>query len=481
MSIIKSLFQNHINKDLDNNFVESLKAILFLTPPKKEDFEDLISLHVSDIKDKSDHSYKNLSDQFFTDTDENEEEYSVASHFTYKKNNSSKVVYYNLGDFLIYKLLENLRRLYAANKVSSNNKTSGYQNNYNKNLPGYFNNLKANQSVDLNNKKQLIETQNVIYQIADILKEYLYFSDKEQIYQKAILGKDIKIKPIELLAYINCHEHLSDDSKIKNFNLLKQHISNHKMSDSFINHCSGLIFKEKDRDTIQLILNHTDDNLLFKSLNVSNGYRYGWFSLTIDHLISKDTAHTFSTENKLALLHVVSSSDLLDNDFFHKFISNPEEFTQKFKSLFVDEKIKEAINKDALKYLNPIFLGIKKSTDVVYELITSLNSAYFLNKVIYDDNYKENQKQMIYNLYDFNNPELLKNCISYINHNNKNNMKGFLNIGNISSNKEAISFILSLDSSYIEICKAAYLNIKLNETVKNSESLQEKKSPRTKI
>lgn len=459
-SNIQLFLHNHLNKDIDQNFIDSLEAIMFLTPPNSEEFNNIYSMSVqpkSDEEAEFGGSYnlaqllkaKLQSDRYNTYGDR---EYSYGFRDTYENTNKNTVTYqYNLVDFFIYKLNENLRRCYSEQK--SQEKQKSYRHKPHE-----------------NNKEYLIKSQNYIYQAIDMLEQYISFDKEKKHYAKAILGKDAVMTSIELWTYLNCHEFLTSENKTKHLSILNKHFDNHQFSGSFIKAFKGFIYKKDDIDTINLVLENSDKTDILESLKTSN-LKYGWTFAALQHILKNDSDEV-SDISKVDILNAIINSKLLDSQFYNTFVSNNKEFENQLSSFFTSIFDIEQDNSDCVtKIVNKMdlsLLGKSHTYDFVINQIKKLDNPHLLVNILGTHRVEPHQKVKLYKLYNWEDQKNIKKVIDIINinPNEVENIQQLLTIQDNASNKELLAYIISLNSNkYMEICKSAYMKIKLEERV----------------
>lgn len=467
-SNIQLFLKNHLNKDIDQNFIDSLEAILFLTPPKKEELNTIFTLTVNS-QDMDDSSYsgtgtnlarllkeklKSQPNSYYDSYGQNDDISRYNRGRMYPSKNS--VTYeYNLADFFMYKLNENLRRCYSEEK--SKDRSRSYRHKPHE-----------------NNKDYLIKSQNYIYQAMDMLSDHISFDTNKKHYSKAILGKDSVMTSIELWTYLNCHEFLTSENKNKHLHILNTHFEEHKFSSNFIKEFKNFIYKKDDIETINLVLKNSDSKDIVETLKNSHNLKFGWTFAALNHIIDNDELD-ISDADKHCILNSIIYTKLLDSQFYNTFISDTSEFENKlslfFQKLFNNEDraiINTIVNKVELQSL-----GKSNTYSFLLNQINRLDDPHLLANTISVTNVNPAQKEMIYKLYDWDDKNIIKKCVDIINFNSYSTEKihDLLTIRDNASNKELLAYIISVDSKkYMDICKSAYMKIKLEERVNKDNS-----------
>lgn len=490
---ILHLFNNHFKKDIDNNFIDALEALLFLSSPNNETFKQTISLNVqysSTVESSLDNILLPIND----DEDDNDiGKYHNSLHGLNRlhsnddlKNFKSKEkmhhisVDYNPVDFLICKLTENCRRLYAANKEQIRTKPLT-ANNTLKNISNYYaQSLKSphcSQSsapTTTNNVTTLLNQQNLIYKAFDMIEEYSFFNNKDNTFEKAILGKTLTIKALDLWVYLGVHDSISNDNKEKHFDILKKHIRDFDglvMSSETINVMSTIIHNPAQNDFINFCLDFCDRKELI-NITFNNHYhtKASWILNVTRYLIDDQRSHLLSVNEKQTIINCLLSNKILDSAYFKDYIHQTDVFINKLKSLTSSEQFDD-FNLVMTKNLIISDLGKTNTTDFIYSHLhnRTIDNSKLLIKALQQTTATDEQKNKIYSLYDFSDIDTVKNIVSQIDRNSSTTklamMQNFFTCSEDIIKKEILSHILSLDSAYMPLCKAAYLKIKISENL----------------
>lgn len=478
MTPLQTLFSNHLYKDIDQNFVDALEAILFLTPPQANEFDNVATLEqeIKTHKHSSSHDsvrdiWQQAKNSYYSDP--NNDEYTLNDMNTNALGNLLKhkifgehlqkqqkeVISHQYGvtDFIIYKLLENVRRLYSAHKKNTPNTQKNGNSQNTKGIMG-LNNIGL--SIEA-----LQEQTGFIYQVVQMTREHLRFTEKTSHYPRAILGNDVNCSALDIWGYLCFHEQIPASYKALHLEIFKEHMDNHVVSKNFLSHFQNLLYQPSQKDMVKLILNHARvEDVLDVLLNEQGRPKYGWLLLALEHVMEKKVELNLGQKEKL--LRSIFTSDLLDNKFYEQFVDT-QVFEYHLDMLYSDKAVQSHLQEWFRKFVPLEQIGIKRSADFIFNKIEQLDSESIFYQTLVSGNLSHEQKNLIFNKYA-RNDEQMKRFATHIQRSSPNgkvkqHLSDFLSLGDNIQNKALLAHIISLDASYMEICKSIYQNIRLQE------------------
>lgn len=517
---IINLFKNHINKDIDQNFIDALEAVLFLTNATQTDFEltfshklanDVVNLESSNekrsgkptiadvIKSMNQAQQKKPSNSLWHAVQESDKNiFSVKDitqqHHSQEENTVSykpqqHYVQYNPADFLVFKLVENLRRLYSASKAQEReeqekmNKSPNLNHN-SKSINHLFGHLKQASSAQMpmNNEKKLIENQSFIYKAFELIMPYTRLSAQPKWFEKAIFGKNIQVSPMELWAYLGLHEFVQPENRKLHNSILEEPIKSHRFSQEMLISMSKVIPPFEQKELIYTILRSCDINQLCDATfnNKTSKPTHSW-TLSVCEFLFNPTNNIsekdFGDKQKSLALNTLLKFNLLDSPYYSKFINNNADFFDNMKFQTSSSSFKHIYKKSLQDLPFSHFETNKNTVDFLFKNIDSLDSVDFFTNTVKTKQINAEQKNKIFNLYDLDNGQFLKDVASKIDYSSgemrDKSMEEFLTIGHNATNKELITHIISLNSCYMPICKAAYLKIRFSENLTDKTEQQD--------
>ena len=473
---INALFKNHMNTEFNEQFIETLEALLFLDSPTKETFNTLFdfalprelvhhehstSAFAKELQksfdanwDDPDHSIHTLSDLLkhkFNQQHDNDGYFQkhtdVVSNKKQKENES-----YNIADVMIHKLVENFKRLYAADKAKNRQKTHSW----------------GQKAPFENNQSSLLNQQDNIYKVYSMIDSLIEFDNKPKWYLKAVLGRHAHLQPVEMFTYLGLHDFLKPEHLEQHYRLLEKQIiqKNTKFSAEFIKQLSTLIHKPEKNKILHLVFEYGNNKDIVQSLEHST--KHSWLAVSIEFLFNDKNIHSVSREQKKMIFNKIFGSGLLNSPYLTQFVEDKHEFIEKLHNVFSDIGLEKDV-KHLLHHISINDIGNGGQTDFILRHITSLNDPVYLMSVIRQE-VDESKKQKIYSFYDFTDLNMLKDVATKVHQSTTpaqrpQAMTSFLSVHTNVICKEVLAHVLSLDSKYMSVCKPAYLKLKFKSTL----------------
>lgn len=416
MSSLDKLFANSLKNDITHSFVESVEAIMFLEGVSCEDFlkSNKVTVYSPVMKDTFSFRPTKLA---FTDHYEN-----VETH-------------YDILSVWLYKLSENLRRLYSANKKS-------------------------------NDTSSLIEQQDNLYTISNYFMDFWDTHNEAAFFPRSIFGRhSYDLSPIDYLIYLGTHDCLSQtnfDNHLKLVNKLSPKIDYDYIPD-FI---PKLALSSTNSKLLKTILPHISPDNLISTLNYhksSDGFKI----LSFEYILENPDRFALAPFNKTDLIRNFIRDDVLFSKHFDDFILDKNAYLDRLSQFITPEISKEievllthkiSKNKHYLPYQSYFLKNQKKSNpaslfkDLSILSFEEINSSYELSPQIISDTISHVVYQA--SLKNFVNKESMKN-----------NFRNLVDKLHSVLTKEHLATIISFDSEFISFCKPVYLHIKLNEKI----------------
>lgn len=475
MNTITPLFLSYLYQDIDDNFLDSLDAILYLNPPTHKDMQEVVSLHV-------------------------------------KQGTFGHDVQYSIMDMLNLKLIDNFRRIYAANNKtpispkSNKNLINKYTGNT---IHSVWNNSVATLNTSSNpaittklqiSLSDLQEQQNKIYKIINVLFNKLiaeenetssyYRNENRKYYKNAILGKDVEVTSFEMFAYLSLHESLSANNRQCHTDLLKKQSQNNSISWTFASdYLIRIIRKGHTEEAFNTIVeNLVSNNQLSSILNdfdlgssiTNNSWNIGVVNYLLTHHTNKNINNSISNvsnsdinhehiymtqEQQLIIAKTVIENKMLDDKKFARLVSDPEQFKNNLNIMLDNENLKVQLENVFAKSVNPEYILQSKTAQLFLNKIERLTTPNLLFKALTNKTLSRNDKEQIAQLYDLSNQELIQ-TVAYSINNKKvdiNVMKQFVSFIADDVEKQTLAYIISLNANYMEFCKPIYMHIRVTE------------------
>ena len=434
MTALSLFFANSIKNDISDKFIDAIDVILYSHPLSFQDFieEHSVNLYVKeevdDYNDYNDYNYQKKSKQLkFKDS--------------YDKCN----IDYNIFDIWLFKLSENLRRIYSAQK---------------NNLP----------------TKDLYFQQHNLFLISDRFVEYFQTSEEQKFFPRSLFGKNIYVIPFYHLIYLGGHSLLDKNYIPKVLNIM-QHLNKHFDNLEIPEFLEKMSFNNDNQLILKSILTKLNPDSLLSSLKYhSQTNSYAFNLLGLDYILNDknfDSKLTSFTSIKESLDEILKNF-ILNNMFFSKHI----DYFIKDKNLYFNNISNNLTLEQKIK-LEPFMVDKKNFNN--YDLVQShlLNpirsNPYALLKEI--NNLSTEELIDTYSCDD-NFISLCIQSISYLNSNKK--LKLFSQMNDFTSKmypvikKQHIAQILSFDSNFIDFCKPLYMNIILSEKLPSNNTPSKK-------
>lgn len=431
-----SLCVNHLNQDINENFVKTLETIIFFN--KKESNINLINENFNYnicIKDNIGFNLSQLN------------QFKNIKLIEKSKNNILNVeLNINMFDFLVLKLIENLRRLYSANNTKGKLLEPIYKN---KNLTS------------------LINQQNSIYNSLNLLKDNIFLQDEELLYSNSFFGKSKICKRSEVFLFLNFHEFITKDNQITHYQIFNNFFSIKNINwDFLLPELFKISFKEKSNILSEIIkclnfdiLNNynkkTEEiikvssftsevfvNFAEKNQSLNKDTKKLLFIKAITHSYIEDLIedkHIPIIKNYLSDL----DNENISNICIYKLCSNNNIKESNINKLLIQLIIKldnlflfsNLLKKDTLNNIElEILTKYEKNENFIYKFLMTNKNSYYINTYL----------QSIFNLLG----------------------------DKISTN--LISNILSIDKNFISFIEPIVLNKKLDIELTNKESMNKK-------
>lgn len=259
MTPLQNLIKNNMYKDVDRNFADAVEAIVYLSG-SQDVFGETIKLNMQGENNKTDQLY-------------------------------------NFTDFIVFKLVENLRRMYAVGK---------------KYKVHYTTSKKTTSSDDL------MVQQNIIYGMLQTYKDKLHFDVKDKVYPRAFLRHDVNCCAWDMLCLLGMNEFISGDNRVIHFNVLQQHKTSF-ISKDIVTRIKSLSYATNMYACAQQLLSYISPQDLKDSFEQENGMRTsGTFAINAAQYML-DNNMVLKKKGQQNLLNRVISSrnfdDLCEDDF----------------------------------------------------------------------------------------------------------------------------------------------------------------------
>lgn len=422
--MIKQLFKNHFNKDIPDSFTESISALLFLSPPLVTDFSDLLELK--------------------------EEEY-------------------NIFDILVYKLLENTRRIYPYIKSIAKNKS--LVNDYD-----YDDKYTQKDHKYMDNYLSLVNQQKNIYMIFDLLKDKLQLNENDIYFEKAIMGRGALLNSFELFCYLGLHQSISEDNIYSHECLIKLFGVGQELDLGIVkDYMKSVMISVNQKSLFKEIFNLIDINSIIDTSWHSGTVNHSFYIVLLEYCVETNF-NDITVENKVKLLKYMSGVKLFDLKIFNDFIEDKVVFKNSFRECMKDMNF-SLLQEDLLPLLPASSLGTSETVSYMLDFFKTLSNPYYLLKLYEDKLINIDQRDKLLDCYDLSVP-VIKKLIdvvsgSLITSRNKSEIMSCLLKELYSKiDKELLAYIISKDSDYMELCKPYFLRLKFNEEIPEKEEVK---------
>lgn len=438
------LAQTNFYKDIDENFLQLVEMLEYLSPLKENDLDEKFLINV-DLGNK-----------------EPAQRYHIGP-------SEQKSLEYNFNDFLINKLVENFRRIYA---IENTNKRS--KNPYGYSSANSFNSL-TDSTINPHDSfkypstlksplNSLLEQQKNIYNLIEKTLPFIKFDNTCKIYPRSLMGKNHQFSSFEIMTYLGLHSSLQDN----HFNIHKRWLEKAALNIDDEPDTTGLkimkkVFYSPERAPIlEIYLEKHDINTIFSDLKSYDTFHQSYVICLIN-MFEKNDFH-ISNDQKITLLDKFFSNNVLS------FVT-PEkmnEFEQKFKKLIHDLPVDELLN------TRPI--GVFKPEGKLFiKYLEKTQSKRFLLDVLSDEILGANYKQKVISKFDFNDEKIIQQLLekafsTYSSNKAKITLTSTLPYIKDYLTKDHLAYIVSKEPSLYSMIKPYYMNLKYEQTLANKES-----------
>lgn len=365
----------------------------------------------------------------------------------------------HLGDFLIFKLIENLRRLYSANRNGGDY---------------YYQRTQEQKEYSINS---LNEQQRNIYKCFNEIKDYILFDNKINFFKGSFLGQNKTAHKADLFFFLGFHENILPEHEELHIELFNKFFSTQILDINFLqeellqvsypqrkqNHIHKLLSLLPD-DIFTLIANKISENhkkIRISSISIDCFFEIAKKKIPIDIDSKKGFILKILANDSFFKTREISQSDI---DSFKHYISNIEN---------VEEKILETINRSS-GASEEFYLFCAKLLDKINcpNLFINILSNKFTHDV---------QTELI-NKYDLTNQDFIFNAARIIvNQKNKNVdlLNKLFSYSEPFIKNETVANIISLDSNLITEIAPIIMKLKLKTNLAEKEV--DKKSQKLKI
>lgn len=415
MSSLDKLFANSIKNDITHSFVESVQAIMFLEGISSQDF-----LKTNQVK-------------VFTPVIEEPSLFSSKKKLTVTNDYSYQTVDYDILSVWLYKLSENLRRIYSAKKQH-------------------------------NDFTSLLEQQNNLYTISNCFINDWDTANEPVFFPRAIFGRNTDyLEPLDYLIYLGTHDCLTSQNFSSHLKLV-EHFSHRLHLDDIPDFIPKLALSSKNSKLFKTILPLFSPDSLLSSLQYSKSSD-GFKILSIEYILEHSSLFDLQNYQKTDIVNTLLHKDILLSRHFDDFILDKNDFLNKLSHFITPDITKNIevvfVNKckknSQYQQFETVFLKNQKKSNP-YSLIHELTSLTF---------------EEIQHSYALS-PELISDTIdkivelSVLKQNQHkdyllSSFKNFVEKLHPSLEKTHLAKIISLNSEFLSFCKPVYLNIKLQE------------------
>lgn len=463
------LMQQHFQKDIDSNFIETIDTILLLN----KNYSELLSEPYIFSTDKIENIEKPTHSSSLTNLLKTKLQISHNTNYiqdediwydnklTEKNLNivQEKNQYY-LIDFLIFKLSENLRRLYAVHKnekIDKSSNSSSYK----------INNI--NTISFIGSKEELLKQQNNIYHLFKKFYSHLHFQEDLKVYPKLFLGKDCKCSSQEALFYLSFYDQISQENIPTHIQLF-QSFSFSNMQPHLFQFYNNVSYSKDKRQTIQKILSFFPDQFFINFIENASTFKVASRgSFLFDFII--ETVHRnipTSEDDKKMLLNKILT--IQNNLIFHENYDFANQFYQKIKDYFANTHFTE---EDFFRH------GFSRPESAFTQLILKFipkfeNPKFLITHILSNKKFTSNIKNEILSKYDFNDDFIIK-CFKNINPTPMNTeiIHQFVSFIKPYLNNNILSLIIANNSAFFPILKPVYQeHILNNELAKKDEPIK---------
>lgn len=464
-----TLCKTSVEKNIDNNFVQTLDALIFLNGKEvctkiNEKFEIELLVNVDKRIDKNpwlqekvtnntavkieEHIYDSEDDIKYTSF-KLSQPHAVYKHQQKYPNSFNKDTYslqenIHIGSFLINKLSENFRRLYSAHKNGGNVPKS------------------LGSTVD-----SLKEQQNNIYKALEIISPYIKFDNELRTFENIFFGKVRHCSEAQAFYYLAMHEYLQPENEDIHKKLFVQNFNLTDINPTIIQDVASLSYPKNKNQFIKGMIELLPKEF-FEEMNIylTSQYRANGSFMADCFIHCVDNDIQLSSKAKLFIL-----KNLLDS--YSHWGKQPVEMAQ-----ILVNKIKDYISDVSLELshsnlINPSLVHKNCATTMCILLVDKLSDVnIFLAS--FNQNVEPQQQASVFSKFDFSDQELLLKIARQINGSSvtykKEKMPQFVSVvGNYMEN-ETLANILALDSSFIEFIQPLYMTKRLEIELAQNDS-----------
>ena len=430
---------NHIYKDINSDALKTLDALMFLSPPDKMTFKEsfLFSLDIGlDVISEGRSPVK-----------------------------IQKETNYNFSDFLVLKLIENFRRVYAIeSNLNKENKSLLYKNRGfdldssqlidHKINPSKIGSLSDNKKNDLNNLEQ---QQKNIYSTIDKLKNCLHFKDNLTVYPKAIIGKNYETTIFEMCCYLGVHQSLKSENVHIHKSFVEAMNSSFSISNININNIqlfNKLYYPYERRLFVQMYMDKIPAlKLVENHLSFNVDKPSDFYKITLIDLLGQKKSVNLLNEQKIELL-----VDLFIHSFFKYFSpSEKTKFEEKIDNLFSDIDYEVLFRKQVM--------SPSRASSLEYKFVIKRVKSFFDEQLFlksFCKNLSTADKEQLIGLFDLDDQNLLKRVVDILAEKSNGSQQLAEVLPYFSCiNKEAIAYIVAKNSDFFPVVQPYYLMEKL--------------------
>lgn len=420
MSSLDKLFANSFKNDVDYYFLQSVEAISTLEKITSSDFlrKNKVKVYTPEIK--KDYSLKKTP-------------------LSFTSSYSQVETYYDILGVWLYKLSENLRRIYSAKKKS-------------------------------NDFSSLIEQQNNLYSISHQLLDYWDSLNEPTFFPRAIFGiHSHELPPFDYLIYLAFHDCLTPGNFQHHSTLLQKFFPRFDFQD-FPDFFPKLALSPIHIPLFKQFLPLIPPSSLVERLKFypnSDGFNL----LSFQYILENQSLFTLDTSDKVTLIQQFLHNNILLSRHFDHFVSD--------KTVFLDH-LSQFISREVSQQIELLFINVCKKYPQykpfshVFIRDGKKSNPHSLMKELTTLSFED--IQLSYSL----SKELISETIQLIQlsplsknkHFHYSQFKNLVEKLHPVLHKEHIATIISVNSEFLSFCYPVYLHLRLNEsfTPKNSSS-----------
>ena len=446
MNPFQNLFVFNASNDINCNFLKTLETLISFDDSNIDSLinatiERKIYTKISNLDTSSD-TYKNMKLEGSINLIEKENQSEANIEITQKS---------HIGDFLIFKLIENLRRLYSANRHGGKN--------FSKNNQG-------------NNIEELKEQQNLIYDAFYLIKPHIRFDNSINFFKGSFLGEDKACNKADLFFFLSFHENITKENHPRHIQLFKDFFSSYSLNSKLLaDNLINLSYPNHLQKEMKVNISLLDDDFykeLLQKFSKKDFMKIG--SLALDLFVNLSTKN-IATEKEVKIF------------YFARLLNNKTYFSEKTFSQSEIEALKNYLS-ECEECTNLIIRNLNTSdnrnnhfVNFCLEVIPSLKDENFLMSVL-KDNFSETLTKKIISKYDLNDDFILKFCSNILKVNGSHQvLKNLVLKAEEQLSSNALLNIISLDVNLIEYLNSIILkrklgsqlsvNVKIKQSTKN--------------